>query len=640
MLIEQINTPDSVLRTPTRPLTLEEIKSPEIQALIQSMKEAMRAAPGVGLAAPQVGHSIQLAVIEDPEERQKMLPKAILDERNRKIIDFHVIINPKIIHLSEELEYYFEGCLSIEKKTRITPRSKEVIIECLNEKGEPRTIKAQGWYARILQHEIDHLYQILYIDRAHEGTEETMDDDFMSTWFSASKKDIYRLHLQSQARALPHKKIASWSEAALTRLAQGKTDKRRLTDVLHAHLAAMHYSFSHIPKLNTFAEIALKRLSDEYPRVIDEKYQHFNTNKPPTILAHRVAQDLIACVYKQSSKDNNEIHDIAFFKRRPNGHLYFTHSYDLKELAKTYLQKKLSPTSIRQIGDAILHQPGKSVTDFTPEEKKILEEQLSIMKQCLYSTGGVGIAANQCNIDEPRQLIISGVDYNNPEHVIKAITRYPSALFPPMKVLVNPRIINTSESQSNFPEGCLSVRGILRGNVLRPSKATVAYQDIDGNAQEISVEGEAARVMLHELDHILNGRVYLQQIIEALTHEQKLLLKEIIEDLKEPIASIDTNSSFSSPILAFERDKNGSVTFNSQKVSTALSQLPKDTLEGIFNTLKASLNQDDEEALKKKVIFNSEYLTTFPLSGKHHKKRDNALDSSNTEKTIVNGSVG
>src|ERR1700733_11351865 len=103
-----------VLRQAARPLTVQEIVSPEIQELIEKMKRTMREAPGVGLAAPQIGESLQIAVIEDTDDFRSFLTPEQVVERDRRAVPFHVIINPKITLLeSEDAPEFFEGCLSI-----------------------------------------------------------------------------------------------------------------------------------------------------------------------------------------------------------------------------------------------------------------------------------------------------------------------------------------------------------------------------------------------------------------------------------------------------------------------------------------------------------------------------------------------
>jgi peptide deformylase len=188
---------EPVLRRRARRLALEEIKSPAIQQLIELMRETMRDAPGVGLAAPQVGEAVQLAVIEDTDEYQKMVPPHVLAERGRKSVPFHVIINP-VIELDESARAtFFEGCLSVDGYAALVPRATSVRVECLNERGEARLIEAQGWYARILQHEIDHLRGTLYVDRMH--TRSFINKDiYAKLWHARSAEEVERAFLAGE----------------------------------------------------------------------------------------------------------------------------------------------------------------------------------------------------------------------------------------------------------------------------------------------------------------------------------------------------------------------------------------------------------------------------------------------------------
>lgn len=156
---------EAVLRREARSITPDEIRSPAIQDLVVEMRDMMRNAPGVGLAAPQIGHSIQLAVIEDRAEYHRRVTEKQMQERGRRAVPFHVIINPRLTLEPGEPIEFFEGCLSLAGFTAVVPRARRVTVECLDEKAEPRVITADGWYARILQHEIDHLHGTLYIDR-------------------------------------------------------------------------------------------------------------------------------------------------------------------------------------------------------------------------------------------------------------------------------------------------------------------------------------------------------------------------------------------------------------------------------------------------------------------------------------------
>jgi len=161
--IRQVGEP--VLRQRARPLTVEEIPSDPIQRLIEQMRDTMREAPGVGLAAPQIGQPLRLAVIEDREEYLEGVAPATLQERERTVVPFHVIINPRLTVLQAAPAVFFEGCLSLDGFAALVPRALAVRVDALDEGGEPVVIQARGWYARILQHEIDHLNGTLYIDR-------------------------------------------------------------------------------------------------------------------------------------------------------------------------------------------------------------------------------------------------------------------------------------------------------------------------------------------------------------------------------------------------------------------------------------------------------------------------------------------
>ena len=165
MTLQIVQTGNPVLRQVARAMTVDEIRSPSTQRLIEEMRDTMRAAPGVGLAAPQIGQSIQLAVIEDRPDYIEGVSSEKLAATQRSPVDFHVIINPKLTILGEPTVDFYEGCLSVEGFAAIVRRGASVLVECLNERAEPIKLKGRGWYARILQHEIDHLNGTLYIDR-------------------------------------------------------------------------------------------------------------------------------------------------------------------------------------------------------------------------------------------------------------------------------------------------------------------------------------------------------------------------------------------------------------------------------------------------------------------------------------------
>jgi peptide deformylase len=176
MRLKIMQTGEPVLREEARLLTPEEILSEETQRLIHEMRDAMRDAPGVGLAAPQVGLPLQLAVIEDREDLMKTFTADDLAERERRPVPFHVIINPVIAYSSDEWKNFYEGCLSLPGFSAVVPRARTIRVEYLDERAEPQFVQATGWYARILQHEIDHLHGALYIDRMLARTFTTLDN--------------------------------------------------------------------------------------------------------------------------------------------------------------------------------------------------------------------------------------------------------------------------------------------------------------------------------------------------------------------------------------------------------------------------------------------------------------------------------
>lgn len=164
MLLKIVEIGEPVLREKGRELSPAEIRSPDIVRLVELMRETMRDAPGVGLAAPQIGEPLQLAVIEDRPEYQAALTADELAARRRRPIPFQVIVNPRLEVLEPGPITFVEGCLSVPGFVAEVPRALAVRVHALDHRGEPVTIDADGWYARILQHEIDHLNGTVYVD--------------------------------------------------------------------------------------------------------------------------------------------------------------------------------------------------------------------------------------------------------------------------------------------------------------------------------------------------------------------------------------------------------------------------------------------------------------------------------------------
>jgi len=151
-----VTLPEPVLKRKARPVSKFD---KDLHTLLDDMVETMREAPGVGLAAPQIGLSDRIIVIEyyerEEDEENEDAPKKVW-----------AVINPEIVKTSEEKLMGVEGCLSIPGLVGEVERHAEVQVKGLNRHGKPMKVKAKGWLARIFQHEIDHLNGVLFTERA------------------------------------------------------------------------------------------------------------------------------------------------------------------------------------------------------------------------------------------------------------------------------------------------------------------------------------------------------------------------------------------------------------------------------------------------------------------------------------------
>ena len=138
---------DSILNAPARPV---DAITPEIEKLIDDMIETMYAAPGIGLAAPQVGMPLRIFVLDLSVGRD---PAAL-----------HVVINPEFVE-RDGMQLEEEGCLSLPGFTATVARPKRVVVKGLNRQGDEQTLEGTGLMARALQHEVDHLNGCLFVDR-------------------------------------------------------------------------------------------------------------------------------------------------------------------------------------------------------------------------------------------------------------------------------------------------------------------------------------------------------------------------------------------------------------------------------------------------------------------------------------------
>jgi peptide deformylase len=165
-LLPIVECGDPLLRQPADPVDPAELRGSKFQLLIAQMRATMEAAPGVGLAAPQVGVAIQLAVLQDGPERWGQLTAAERAARERDELPFTVLVNPVLQPAGDGAQAsFYEGCLSVPGLTGVVARHRSVRVEALDEYGQPVEHVFTGWAARIAQHEIDHLQGRLYLDR-------------------------------------------------------------------------------------------------------------------------------------------------------------------------------------------------------------------------------------------------------------------------------------------------------------------------------------------------------------------------------------------------------------------------------------------------------------------------------------------
>ncbi len=168
---------DPVLRRVAAPIEASEVRSEELQRLMAAMRATMEAAPGVGLAAPQVGVSIQLAVVQDGPDRWGALTEAERVARQRAELPFLVLVNPRLLPVDDDDRVsFYEGCLSVPGLTGVVSRFREVRVHALDDRGEPFERVFSGWAARILQHEVDHLGGRLYLDRVEPRSLSTVEN--------------------------------------------------------------------------------------------------------------------------------------------------------------------------------------------------------------------------------------------------------------------------------------------------------------------------------------------------------------------------------------------------------------------------------------------------------------------------------
>ena len=188
-LLPIVDCGDPVLRQPAEPVDPADLRTPELQRLIVRMRATMEAAPGVGLAAPQVGVALQLAVLQDGPERWGQLREEERVARERNSLPFTVLVNPTLRPANgDDLVGFYEGCLSVPGITAVVARHRAVRVQALDQYGQPVDEIFSGWAARIAQHEVDHLRGCLYLDRAETRSLST-GENYTRRWAGRSPCD-------------------------------------------------------------------------------------------------------------------------------------------------------------------------------------------------------------------------------------------------------------------------------------------------------------------------------------------------------------------------------------------------------------------------------------------------------------------
>jgi peptide deformylase len=181
-LLPIVSCGDPVLRQPAGPVDPARLARGDLAGLIARMRRTMHDAPGVGLAAPQIGMPLQLAVLEDDPERWGQLSEEQLAARERSGLPFTVFANPELTPVEGAgLVTFYEGCLSVPGFVGAVARHRSVRVDALDAHGAPFSAVFSGWAARIAQHEIDHLRGVLYLDRVETRSLSTL-DNYAAYW--------------------------------------------------------------------------------------------------------------------------------------------------------------------------------------------------------------------------------------------------------------------------------------------------------------------------------------------------------------------------------------------------------------------------------------------------------------------------
>jgi peptide deformylase len=169
-----------ILRKTAKEVTPEELKSDEFYQLLLDLRDSMAHYGGIGIAAPQIGVSLQVAIIElSPSNRYG-------EEVQLPLTAF---INPKLEILTEEEQGFWEGCLSVPGLRGFVERPKKLKVSYMSDKGEKKDLIAEGFLATVIQHELDHLFGVLYIDRVKDPRLLSYQEEF-ETYLSGNHPEI------------------------------------------------------------------------------------------------------------------------------------------------------------------------------------------------------------------------------------------------------------------------------------------------------------------------------------------------------------------------------------------------------------------------------------------------------------------
>ncbi len=168
------------LRELASPVDLKTLKSDDFKELLIDMYDTMKAEGGIGIAAPQINVPLQVTLIELPENNERY--------GDMSGTPLMIIINPKMTYLTDEKQGFWEGCLSVPGLRGFVERPKKIQVDYVNEHGEEKNLVVEDFLATVFQHELDHLFGKLYIDRITDTTKISYSEEF-SQYVNAKADD-------------------------------------------------------------------------------------------------------------------------------------------------------------------------------------------------------------------------------------------------------------------------------------------------------------------------------------------------------------------------------------------------------------------------------------------------------------------